>query len=102
MVQNLLKKVEKAEKYGWVAGDTSVSDLPKSDLSLMCGLQPVEKPRFGSKCSKFLKRPTFFLKKKFLIAGIGKRVMLLHLSNRKVSAELALPFQYAELWKAKN
>jgi C1A family cysteine protease len=30
----------------------------------MCGLQPVEKPRFGSKCSKFLKRPTFFLKKK--------------------------------------
>ncbi len=55
MLQNLVKK---AEKHGWIAGNTSVSDLPKAELSLMCGLQPVEKPRF------FLKRPAFLLKKK--------------------------------------
>ena len=58
MLENLAKMTKKAKKHGWIAGDTSVSDLPKSELSLMCGLQPVEKPRL------FLKRPEFLSKKK--------------------------------------
>jgi hypothetical protein len=39
------KNVKKAKTHGWIAGDTSVSDLPKSELSLMCGLQPTKKSR---------------------------------------------------------
>jgi hypothetical protein len=94
--QDLAKKAKKAKDHGWIAGDTSVSDLPKTDLSLMCGLQPVEKPRF------FLKRPAFLLKKKFLMSGIGELVITFLLLRLKVAAGRALPFQYAELWKAKN